>query len=99
MSAMHDSGGVGALPGSDGLRGDMTSVVVPSEQLEYEADALLDAWEPLMAQVRCSALQDARAAAVRIPCRLPPGWELLSTSSDRPRLAAGHLMSSHLSGV
>ena len=41
----------GGLPGGDGLRGDMTSVVVPSEQLEHEADGLLDAWEPLMAQV------------------------------------------------
>jgi hypothetical protein len=29
----------------------MVSVVVPSDRLEHEADALLDAWEPLMAQV------------------------------------------------
>ncbi len=50
-SGVRSSSGANGLPGSDGLRGDMTSVVVPSEQLEYEADALLDAWEPLMAQV------------------------------------------------
>ncbi len=50
--SVRSPGGASGLPGSDGLRGDMTSLVVPSEQLEYEADALLDAWEPLMAQVQ-----------------------------------------------
>ena len=62
-SGAGSSGGVaGRLPGGDGPRGDMTSVVVPSDQLEYEADALLDAWEPLMAQVR--ALSNASCAAL-----------------------------------
>ena len=41
----------GAAPPRDVPRENMTSVVVPSDRLEHEADALLDAWEPLMAQV------------------------------------------------
>ena len=49
--AARDLSGGGRSPDGGVPRGDMTSVVVPSEQLEHEADALLDAWEPLMAQV------------------------------------------------
>ena len=67
--ALSSGGVAGSLPaGGDGPRGDMTSVVVPSEQLEYEADALLDAWEPLMAQVRALS-QCIVCAQAHVCCR------------------------------
>ena len=56
----------GAASLREASREDMVSVVVPSDRLEHEADALLDAWEPLMAQVRHHTTQR--------DLRRPPHW-------------------------